>query len=75
MPSCIGHGGSPQKRTSLLEPSLLSTHAYFCAVVEIEFHLIHELPHEEYASSVIAAENLLSNRSWLLVARASEMEI
>ena len=36
----------------LLKPSLSSTHAHLCAMVELEFHVVHELPHEEYSSAV-----------------------
>ena len=41
---------------SSLEPFSASTHADFCAVVEVELHLVHELPHKEYASAVITQQ-------------------
>ena len=49
---------------SLLTPFLPSAHAHLSAVVEVEFHLVHDLPHEEYASTVIAQQIIHSKWVW-----------
>ena len=47
----------------LLEPFLPLAHAHLSAVVEVEFRLVHELPHEEYPSTLIAQQIL--RRKWV----------